>query len=76
MKAQGDCALTNVSLVLSFAPARHRLTRRVIPELICGDLPTDMLISHGWVVLISAAVMKSWSGGGASGHTVHVDPKW
>ena len=33
-----------------------------------------MLISHYWVVLSSAAVMKSLSGDGASGQTKHIGP--
>ena len=32
--------------------------RRPRPELICGDSQTDMLISHSWVILTSAAVIK------------------
>ena len=36
MMALRDCALLWVSLVILFAPTRHRLTRTK-PELICGD---------------------------------------
>ena len=70
--AQEDCARLQLSLViLSFAPTRHRLTSRAIPELICRHPRTDNLISHRWVKPTSVAVMRSLSGDGASGQTIH-----
>ena len=34
-----------------------------------------MLVSHRWVVLTSAALMENWSGDGAGGQTIEVEPK-
>ena len=44
-----------------------------MPELICGDSRTNMLINHHKLVLIFAAVR--WSGNGASGQTIGTKPK-
>ena len=70
--AHRDSALPWVLLVILSAPTRHGLTRRAMSELICDDSRTDMLMSHLCVVLTSAAVVKSSSGNGASGQTIHV----
>ena len=68
-----DNALPYASLViLSFAPTRHRSTKRPILELICGDSRTDLLKSHRKQVPTSAAIIRSSLDNSASGQIIHV----